>query len=49
MSERFNLELVSRRRAFSFLGSAAAFVLQRRQRCSSQRMPRPALVIQPQP
>jgi hypothetical protein len=27
MSERFNLELISRRRAFSFLGSAAALSL----------------------
>jgi len=27
MSERFNLELISRRRAFSFLGSAAALGL----------------------
>ena len=27
MSERFNFELVSRRRAFSFLGSAAALCL----------------------
>jgi len=27
MSERFNLELISRRRAFAFLGSAAALSL----------------------
>jgi len=27
MSERFNLELISRRKAFSFLGSAAALSL----------------------
>ncbi len=27
MGERFNLELISRRRAFSFLGSTAALIL----------------------